>query len=535
MRDVVEALVLRVRVDRRHEAGLDPAELVQHLRERRDTVRRAGGVRDDVMRVRVVLVVVHAEHDRDVRIRRRSGDDDLLRTRVEMLLRSLAIGEEPGRLEHDIDAEVSPRKRRRVALGEHPNLLTGRAQDALGELDLALERAEIRVVAQEVRHRLRVPEIVQRDDLDVRAERVLRAEEVPPDAAEPVDAHPSAHPSPPSSATPYPRRRESRWSTAHPRELLQAAEAPMHRRLRRGRVGATRQLAQGVRRVTKPQLRGLAQAIRQVGEHALGAEPLRPPRADGVQSGSSARGWRDRRSRAGSPGIASRRRPRAPRARERSRRLPSGRAATRSPPSSSRTRRRGSRARTTARSTPLVLGELGEPGSSRPPIAVRSSRCGERRERRPTLRRETRRAGTRRGSRSERRLCAAARSSGAWRRSTTPASVEHAERVARRRRRAAGSASRGRMHAADTCGSRSGSRCRAEARTRAALRRRSRDRDAAPSRRAPAGAGCRRSERGRRARPADRTRAAARCVASSSRTSSDVIRGRLPRARAAVV
>ena len=193
VREVEDHLVVRVRVDRRHEAGLDLAELVQHLRERSDAVRRAGGVRDDVVRLRVVGVVVHAEHDRDVRIGRRRRDDDLLRARVEVLLRARAVGEEARRLEHDVDAEVAPRKRRRIALGEHPHLLAGRAQDAVGELDLALERAEVRVVAEQVGHRLRVAEIVERDDLDVGPERLLRTEEVPPDAAEPVDADANAH------------------------------------------------------------------------------------------------------------------------------------------------------------------------------------------------------------------------------------------------------------------------------------------------------------------------------------------------------
>ena len=73
------------------------------------------------------------------------------------------------------------------------HLLAGRAQDAVGELDLARERAERGVVAQEVRHRLRVAEVVQRDDVEVGAERVLRAEEVPSDPAEAVDADANAH------------------------------------------------------------------------------------------------------------------------------------------------------------------------------------------------------------------------------------------------------------------------------------------------------------------------------------------------------
>ena len=93
----------------------------------------------------------------------------------------------------DVDTEVAPRQRSRVALGEHAHLLARRAEDAVGELDLARERSQVRVVAEQMRHRLRVAEVVQRDDLEVRLERVLGAEEVPPDAAEAVDADANAH------------------------------------------------------------------------------------------------------------------------------------------------------------------------------------------------------------------------------------------------------------------------------------------------------------------------------------------------------
>ena len=58
----------------------------------------------------VVLVVVDAEHERDVRVGRGRRDDDLLRAGVEVLLGRGPVGEEAGRLEHDVDAEVAPRQ-----------------------------------------------------------------------------------------------------------------------------------------------------------------------------------------------------------------------------------------------------------------------------------------------------------------------------------------------------------------------------------------------------------------------------------------
>src|SRR4029450_186989 len=107
-----------------------------------------------------------------------------------MLLGPIAVGEEPRRLERDVDAEVAPRKRARVALGQHLDLDVAGADRAVADLDLLPERPERRVVAQKMRHGLRVAEVVRRDDLEVAAALQMRAEEVAADSAEPVDAHP---------------------------------------------------------------------------------------------------------------------------------------------------------------------------------------------------------------------------------------------------------------------------------------------------------------------------------------------------------
>ena len=68
-----------VGVDGGHEAFLEAeAFLEQHMDERRQAVGGAGGVGNDVVLGRIVLVVVHAHHDRDVLVLGRGGDDDLL-------------------------------------------------------------------------------------------------------------------------------------------------------------------------------------------------------------------------------------------------------------------------------------------------------------------------------------------------------------------------------------------------------------------------------------------------------------------------
>ena len=187
VRAVLEHLILRVRVDRRHEAALDPVRLVEDLRHRRDAVRRARRVRDDVVLLRVVLAVVDAEHDGEVGVGRGRGDDDLARAGLEVLLGALALREEAGRLDDDVDAEVAPWQIRRIALGEKLDLVTADGDRAVAELDGDAEVPEHRVVLEEMGHRLRVAEVVRRDDLEVAAAVEVRAREVAADAAEAVD------------------------------------------------------------------------------------------------------------------------------------------------------------------------------------------------------------------------------------------------------------------------------------------------------------------------------------------------------------
>jgi len=61
MRKVQELLVVGIGMDRRHDTVLDPEIFQQHFGDRRQAVRRARRVRDDVMGFGVELVFVHPE------------------------------------------------------------------------------------------------------------------------------------------------------------------------------------------------------------------------------------------------------------------------------------------------------------------------------------------------------------------------------------------------------------------------------------------------------------------------------------------
>jgi hypothetical protein len=193
VRAVLKVLVRRVRVDRGHDPALYSHRVVQHARNWPEAVRGAGRVRYHVVLVRVVHVVVHAEHDGHVRLGGRRGDDHLLRARREVLRRVVALGEEAGGLDHHVGAQVAPWQRRRIALREHLQLVAVHDQAVVREVHLALERAEDRVVLEQVGERLRVGDVVHTDPVDVRPARVRGAEDVAPDAAEAVDAGLQGH------------------------------------------------------------------------------------------------------------------------------------------------------------------------------------------------------------------------------------------------------------------------------------------------------------------------------------------------------
>ena len=66
MREIEDGLVIRVRMDGGHETALDPECIIDHLRHGGQAVGRARRIRDDVVGLRVVLVLIDPEHDGDV-------------------------------------------------------------------------------------------------------------------------------------------------------------------------------------------------------------------------------------------------------------------------------------------------------------------------------------------------------------------------------------------------------------------------------------------------------------------------------------
>src|SRR5205085_4065536 len=124
----------------------------------------------------------------------RGRDDDLLGAGFEVLRRRLALGEDAGAFERDIDAELAPRQFRRVALGGDADLAAADIHPIVAARDLAGEAAMDAVVLQQMRVGRDWPQIIDADDLDLAVlVLVRRAQYQAADAAESVDCNPYRH------------------------------------------------------------------------------------------------------------------------------------------------------------------------------------------------------------------------------------------------------------------------------------------------------------------------------------------------------
>ena len=164
-----------------------------------EAVGGAAGVGNDAVLGNVELLVVHTHDDSDVLVLGRSGDDDLLGAGGDVALGLLTLGEESGRLDHDIDSEVLPGKGGGAFLhGEALDLVAVhdegvvlfQGRGGFLAVDLTLEDALGGIVLHEVSEIVGGDEIVDGDDFIPLFEEPLfddGTEDEAADAAEPID------------------------------------------------------------------------------------------------------------------------------------------------------------------------------------------------------------------------------------------------------------------------------------------------------------------------------------------------------------
>jgi glutamate synthase (NADPH/NADH) small chain len=130
-----------------------------------------------------------------------------------------AGAEAAGRLEHDVGAELAPRQRRGIGLCEDRDLDAVDREPAPGRLDDVREAAVDGVAPQQLDERVRVEQVVDRDELDVGLLREGGAERGAADPAEAVDGDACGHVRSFHSS----RRRNAYLAIAH--EVSQAKNA----------------------------------------------------------------------------------------------------------------------------------------------------------------------------------------------------------------------------------------------------------------------------------------------------------------------
>ncbi len=192
VREVEDDLIVGVAVDRGHDAGDDAEALVQHLDDGREAVRRAGGVRDDVVLRCVVLVFVDAEDDGDVLVGGRRGDDDFLDRSPKVGLGFGGVGEDPGRFDDDFYALRGPVELRRVAFRVDLDLFAVDRDVIFACDDVVLQVAENRVVLEQVGEGCRAGEVVHGDDVQFSVAE-SGAENIASNATKTVDANLNCH------------------------------------------------------------------------------------------------------------------------------------------------------------------------------------------------------------------------------------------------------------------------------------------------------------------------------------------------------
>ena len=144
------------------------------------------------MRLGVILVLVHAEHDGQIFVGRGRGDDDLLDRALQVGLGLGGIGEMAGGFDHDLGAGGGPVQLGGIALGKNLELLAVDGDEVVARGDGVVQVAEDGIVLEQMGQRCRAGQVIDRYKFDFRiAER--GPEHVAAYTAKAIDANLYSH------------------------------------------------------------------------------------------------------------------------------------------------------------------------------------------------------------------------------------------------------------------------------------------------------------------------------------------------------
>ena len=120
------------------------------------------------MIARIVKVIVHTHHHGEILVLRGGGDDYFFRAGLDVALGLLAICEEAGGLDHDVNAEFLPRQLSRGGRLDHLDFgAVDHERLVVLMSDFALERALCGVVLEEIGQIVGRDEVPDGDHLDL--------------------------------------------------------------------------------------------------------------------------------------------------------------------------------------------------------------------------------------------------------------------------------------------------------------------------------------------------------------------------------
>jgi len=190
-RTVNRFLCRRRRVNRRHQTVFDAPVVIENFRDRREAVRRARRIRNDLHVFRVFVEVDAANEHRG--IFRRSRDDDFLCASLDVRFRFGGFRENARGFNDVLCADFAPRNFFRIHFRKEFNFFAVHDNRAVRELDVAFELTVHRVITKHVSHVVRRHKrIVDADELNFRIVQPC-AEDEASDTAETIDTNFDSH------------------------------------------------------------------------------------------------------------------------------------------------------------------------------------------------------------------------------------------------------------------------------------------------------------------------------------------------------
>ena len=178
-------------MNRRHETVLDAPVVIENLGDRSEAVRRAGSVGNNLHVRRVFVEIDAANEHRSVL--RRSGDNDLLGTRLDVGFGLRRFREDTGGFDDVFCADFAPRNFFRIHFREELDFLAVNDDGVVRVGDFALVLTVHRVITKHVSHVIRRHErVVDADEFDFRIVQT-GAEDEASDTAETIDTNFDSH------------------------------------------------------------------------------------------------------------------------------------------------------------------------------------------------------------------------------------------------------------------------------------------------------------------------------------------------------